>query len=601
MADQFTEYQLPETAYTTFDAESLRSLIIQRLNEQGTFTDQVYRGSNMSSYIDVIAYSYHVLMYYLNRTSSESIFTESSVYENVNRIVKMLNYNPIGTQTSMLKFNMFATENLIPGVYSIPRYTYITTNNTTYTLGQDASFTKMSSALEPIDNVGDRHLLYEGQWVEHREITSLGQDFETHVLIPRSANTNIDHFHVHVYVKDPVIGRYHQFEETSSLYFNGPDDRVFEKRLNENEAYELRFGNNITGTRLEPGSVIQVYYLESHGEAGEVGPGFLDGQKLIMYSTTRFNTIKNDIKPENVNYISYDDIQSVYFTNSDSSTSSQPRETVEQIKRKAPIQFASQDRLVTLNEFRTYMDKNFGNMLTSSQVVDNEMYVGQHMRYFREEIGIDNPDLESRIMFNHLNMSTSTHFNNVYIYCVPKMVTDTSTTVMANFINPAQRELILNSMIGKKMISHELVLMDPVYVAASLGVQTAGETDANLITGNTTLEIQKDSQSLRDDLSIKQQVLETIVAYFHNSNCELGQLIDLNTLGSDLLQIDGVTGVYTVRNDLNVRAPGISLIMWNPVYPTDLITTNQNLQLPYFKFPYLYDSEQLREKIIVTR
>lgn len=601
MADQFTEYQLPETAYTTFDAESLRTLIIQRLNEQGTFTDQVYRGSNMSSYIDVIAYSFHVLMYYLNRTSSESIFTESSVYENVNRIVKLLNYNPIGAQTSMLKFDMFANENLIPGVYSLPRYTYVTSNNTTYSLGEDASFTKMTSALEPIESVGDSHLLYEGKWTEHREITSLGQDFETHVLVPSSSTTNIDHFHVHVYVKDAVTGRYHQYEETSSLYFTGPDDRVFEKRLNENQEYELRFGNNITGSRLDAGSVIQVYYLETRGEAGAVGAGFLNDQKLIMYSTSRFNTIKNDIKPENVDYISYDDIQSVYFTNSDSSTTSQPRETVEDIKRKAPIQFASQDRLVTLNEFRTYMDKNFGNMLTSTQVVDNETYMNQHMRYLYEEVGIDNPDLESRVMFNHLNMSTSTHFNNVYIYCVPKMLTNTSTTVMTNFVNPAQRELILNSMTGKKMISHELVLMDPVYVAATVGVQSPQETTTTNIIDNSVLEVQKDPQSLRDDQAIQQQVAETIIAYFHNSNCELGQLIDLNSLGTSLLQIDGVVNIHTSRTDLNLRVPGISLIIWNPVYDMDMMSTNQNTQLPYFKFPYLHDAQQLRDKIKVTR
>ncbi len=96
MTDEFAEYKLPSTAYTTFDAQSLKEVIIKRLQDEGSFTDQVYEGSNMSAFIDVIAYSYHILIYYLNRTSSESIFSESAIYENINRIVNRINYRPAG-------------------------------------------------------------------------------------------------------------------------------------------------------------------------------------------------------------------------------------------------------------------------------------------------------------------------------------------------------------------------------------------------------------------------------------------------------------------------------------------------------------------------
>ena len=76
----------------------------------------------------------------------------------------------------------------------------------------------------------------------------------------------MDHFKFHVYVKNRDTGIYHQYEEVSSLYLAGPNDKVFEKRLNENQAYEIKFGNNITGSRLENGDIIQVYYLESMGD-----------------------------------------------------------------------------------------------------------------------------------------------------------------------------------------------------------------------------------------------------------------------------------------------------------------------------------------------
>ena len=50
--ENFTDYKLPKNAYLSFDATSLKSLIIDRLNENETFTDQNFEGSNFSAFID---------------------------------------------------------------------------------------------------------------------------------------------------------------------------------------------------------------------------------------------------------------------------------------------------------------------------------------------------------------------------------------------------------------------------------------------------------------------------------------------------------------------------------------------------------------------
>ena len=82
----FTEFNLPTNAYTGFDAQSLRDLIIDRINNDATinFTDQNCEGSNISALIDIIAYSYHTLLFYLNQTSSESNFNDAElVWEHI--------------------------------------------------------------------------------------------------------------------------------------------------------------------------------------------------------------------------------------------------------------------------------------------------------------------------------------------------------------------------------------------------------------------------------------------------------------------------------------------------------------------------------------
>jgi len=599
MTDKFTEYSLPDKAYTSFDATSLRDFIINRLTEQGTFTDQIYRGSNMSSFIDVIAYSFHTLLFYLNRTSTESMFTETTIYENINRIVKMLNYNPIGYQTSNLSFDAFASEDLVPGTYTIPRYSFINSNDTYFSTDSDISFTKNSSSDESIPVIGQKHLLYQGKWVEVPSQQSSGQDFETIFITTTEEGTKVDHFHVHVYVKDYESGKFYQYTETSSLYLHGPTERVFEKRFNENEIYEVKFGDNVTGARLNAGDEVWIYYLESLGEGGQVGANFLDDVSLTLYGTNTFNTLKNDIKPENVKYITFDNIETLSLTNSQPSTIPQQRESVDEIKRKAPLHLSSQDRLVTLPEFKTYIEKNYGNMLTSSDVVDNITFMDGHMRYLSEDIGIQYPNLESRVMYNHLNVATSTHFNNIYIYSVPKMTTNTSSTVMTNYLSPAAKELIINDISKKKMISHEVILIDPVYVAVNLGVTTSTETLNPSVTDNTILIVKKSTASLRDNDAIIQEVTDTIATYFMNTDMNLGQLIDVNTLGSSILGIPGVDSIETSRTDIDLTVPGLSLSIWNPVYENDIAVTNQNTKLPYFKFAYLHDAFNLFKKIVI--
>ena len=599
MTDKFTEYSLPDKAYTSFDATSLRDFIINRLTEQGTFTDQIYRGSNMSSFIDVIAYSFHTLLFYLNRTSTESMFTETTIYENINRIVKMLNYNPIGYQTSNLSFDAFASEDLVPGTYTIPRYSFINSNDTYFSTDSDISFTKNTSSDEAISVIGQKHLLYQGKWIEVPGQQSTGQDFETVFVTTTEQGTKVDHFHVHVYVKSFESGKFYQYTETTSLYLHGPAERVFEKRFNENEIYEIKFGDNVTGSRLNPGDEVWVYYLESLGEGGQVGANFLDDTTLALYGTNTFNTLKNDIKPENIKYITFDNIETLSFTNTQPSTIPQQRESVDEIKRKAPLHLSSQDRLVTLPEFKTYVEKNYGNMLTSSDVVDNMTFMDGHMKYLSEDVGIQYPNMESRVMYNHLNIATSTHFNNIYIYGVPKMTTNTSSTVMTNFLSPASKELISNDINKKKMVSHEVILVDPVYVAVNLGVTTSTETLSPSITDNTRLIVKKSSVSLRDNDAIIQEVTDTIAAYFMNTDMSLGQLIDVNTLGSSILEIPGVDSIETSRTDIDLTVTGLSLSVWNPVYDNDITITNQNIKLPYFKFAYLHDAFNLFKKVVI--
>ena len=91
---------MAQNDYLRFSAASMKEFITSQLTASGRYTDQQFEDSNLSTLIDGFAYMYSTLMFYLNNTGSESIFVDAQLYENMNRIVKMLGYNPSGFKTS---------------------------------------------------------------------------------------------------------------------------------------------------------------------------------------------------------------------------------------------------------------------------------------------------------------------------------------------------------------------------------------------------------------------------------------------------------------------------------------------------------------------
>jgi len=593
MSEKFTEFGLSTDSYAAFDAVTLKALIQDRLSETGVFTDHVFEGSNLSSIIDIVAYSYHTLMFYLNRTSSESVFTEAQLYENVNRIVKLLNYNPSGYKTSVL--TLLAKGKMDPGSYTIPRYSFIDVGGVKFSTNTDISFGKTLSTEEDIRSISENHLLYQGSFEEYPSQIAIGEEFETITL---SLNETIkpDAFNIHVYIKSSD-NRWREYTLTESLFLETPSAYKFEKRFNENMLYELRFGNNIYGRKLQAGDEIAIYYLKSDQDNGVVGANSMNG-KLSQLTTSKFLQIRADVKPTNVKYISISDLQLLTLTNTDPSTKPEAEETVEHIKTYAPRFFESQNRLITARDFESYISKQFGNIILDTKVVSNNEYIDGHLAYYTEILKLQKPNLESRLLYNQVTFAGSTNFNNVYIYAVPKFEKPSTATPMVNFLSTAQRNLIINSVNSIKTLTSEPVIIDPVYMAVDLGAATPAEKlDVNM-RSTTKLNIVKKKGSQRDDDTIKEEIVNIIKNHF-GTNIRLQYLFDINAMYGDLSDVNDIVDIYMTRDDNpGVRSEGITFLTWNPSYDnTDISIVSQNKLYKYFQCPYLFDTSNLINKI----
>ena len=278
MPQNYSDFNLPRNAYTAFDATSLKALIKQRLSENTTFTGQNYEASNMSGLIDVIAYSYHVLLFYLNQTATESMFSESELYENMNRIVKSIDYKPVGYQSSVLTFEATGNASLPANTYTIPRYSFFNVGGIYFTIKSDTTFTKTVDGVSKLSDLGTKNLLYQGRFREYPIVTAFGEDFET-VLVAPGDNIVIDHFNIDVYVQDVDTGKWSEWERTTSLYLEKSVAKKYEVRLNEHKRYELKFGNDNTGKKLNTGDNLAIYYLQSDGAKGQIGPNTINRSK----------------------------------------------------------------------------------------------------------------------------------------------------------------------------------------------------------------------------------------------------------------------------------------------------------------------------------
>ena len=590
------DLNIASNEYVAFDALSLRSFITTRLNQNAVFTDQNYEGSNITAINNIIAYSFHTLLYYLNQTSTETLFSEAQLYENMNRIVKLINYAPIGAQTSTLSFSVSANANLTQGYYTIPRYTLLRAGNATYSFNEDITFTKTSNDIENLTTISNQYLLYQGNYIEYPLYSSRGEANEIVYLVP-GANITIDHFNVDVYIKNISTGKWSKWKQTESLYLQNATDLSYELRLNSNKNYELKFGDNINGMQLNPGDTVAIYYLQSSGTNGQVGVNAINGVQASLYTTSQFALIQPDVTSSDLNLLSDTQIINLQFANSNISTTFTNAEDVDSIRKNAPASYRSQYRVVTSDDYKTFIKSNFANIINDVNVLNNNDYVNGHLQYLYK-IGLTNPGVDNRVLYNQLAFADACNFNNVYVYVLPK-ATKLVTNNYVNYLTPAQKQLITSTIKDKKTLTSEVIVMDPVYLAITTGVGVENNVTLSDVT-NSRLIVTL-NRGARTPASVIESNIQSIFAsYFNPSNITLGFTVSVSDITGSILALQDVKSVTTVNSTETVN--GVSLIVYNPSYPNnDIISTTKTLTVLPFQTVYLNDINELLSRVVVQQ
>lgn len=627
--------------YLKFSAYSIKDLITKKLSEDTRFTDQIYEGSNLAILIDIVSYMYQCMLYQLNTAAAEAMFSDTQLYENINRLCKFIGYNPKGYSPSTTTFTITNlnevnnTQNSIDNqnkTGDLKKYSAINTklsdsngNKIYYSLIKDEQLNTNDDAT---------FIFYNGLWKLYPTIfTSSGEAFQTFTLSNLKADSSnkqyVSDSMIHVYIRDPNESKkFIQWSATSDGLFmdNNTDngayiynntDTVFNVRLNENKEYELSFGDNTTGQIPKKGSEIYIMYLDSNDETTELAPLDVEEAK-IMHNKALFGLNKDVYNGifENTDDTDRDIDQqfTIYttatWTNTEKSSKGIAEETVDEIRRNAPQWFKTGNRLITASDYEYFIKNKFKSDILDVKCQNNAEYISTFYRWLYN-IGIKKHNngeyylTPNRIVKHDLKYADAADMNNVYIWI--KMIADAEI----------YKSVLNTEITGLKALTHEPVYLKPFDVYFSPCAQLEEQAMQMYFNKDNVqfdennysyIEVTIENNTLYANSNIQQRVANVIKNFFNESNLKLGQIVNYNDLLDDIYDIGSISNIRTVYYNTETGEKriqtGLSFATWTSSYidkGDDLEISTLSKSLETFQFPKLYNSANIANKIKIIR
>ena len=319
---------------TDLDFDTIKNNLKAFLSQQSEFEDYDFEGSGLSILLDVLAYNTHYNAYYLNMVANESFMDTALLRDSVVSHAKTLGYIPYSRSPAVANVNIeviVSTNDPVQSL-SIPKGFNFQSN-----LIDNKSY--VFNVIDPVtvSRTGDSFLfdnvdLYEGVLISFSSTYDLTTNPFSIFTIP---DTNIDTTTLKVTVQpsagNTAIETYSlatdvlEVDSTSSVYF---------LQEGRNQQYQIYFGDGKIGKALSDGSTITIEYLITNGGEADKANAFIPLTDIGGYANI------------------------ITTVNSVASGSSE-RESVDSIKYSAPLQFATQNRLVTYKDYESYIKKNY--------------------------------------------------------------------------------------------------------------------------------------------------------------------------------------------------------------------------------------------------
>lgn len=325
------------TQFTNLDFDQIKSSIRSYLRANSNFTDYDFEGSNFTVLINTLAYNTYINSYNANAICNEVFLDSATLRENVVSRAKEIGYLPRSRTAARANVSFIVnTNNLTTNPISLT----LKKGTVAVTSGQVGSSNFVFSILDDItvpvvDGIAafNNITIYEGNYITENYTFSRNQ----RIILN---NGGIDTSLISVTVRSSETASFSQKYTLSRDIFdiNG-ESKVFFIQEVEDERYEIFFGDDVFGKKLDEGNYIDIAYVVCNGESAN-GVSNLNFSGRIFDNNGRIVT--SDISRLSINSASF---------------GGKTIESIESIKRYAPKLYSAQNRAVTSSDYETIVSQ----------------------------------------------------------------------------------------------------------------------------------------------------------------------------------------------------------------------------------------------------
>ena len=333
---------------TNLDFTSIKNNLKTFLAQQDEFADYNFEASGLSNILDVLAYNTHYNGLIANFALNESFLGTAQLRSSLVSLAEGIGYIPKSRTASraVVTFSIDLTSlaerpttvSLAPGVVfesSIDDITYTFQTRETVTANDDGS-----GIYQFKTNAGSTNIeIFEGTQKTKTFIAdAISQD--ALYIIP-DKNLDVDTAIVRVY-ESPTSVAFTTYQNLKEATLINAATALYILKESPNEFFELSFGDGVTfGVTPKAGYKIEVDYLAVEGPTANDGVLFtpisqvnVGGTGYTITAQTVTNSLGGDIK-----------------------------ETNQSIRTNAPFQYATQNRMVTADDYSSLVLRNFSTLI----------------------------------------------------------------------------------------------------------------------------------------------------------------------------------------------------------------------------------------------
>ncbi len=319
---------------TDLDFDTIKTNLKAYLQAQSEFTDYDFEASGLNVLLDILAYNTHYNAYYLNMVANEAFLDTAVLRSSVVSHAKTLGYTPQSATAPRALINLTVPSGSnTSGSLTIPRGFNFRTNLLdnavyNYTILEDVTVAKVGS-----DFIYRDVNIYEGDLISYDYIYNSSTNPKAIFTVP-DANVDSSTIVVEVQVSSSNLS-FETYTLATDVLEVTSNAKVFFLQESITGQFEIYFGDNYLGKKLNNGNIVNISYLVTNGAASNKSNNFTATSSISPFTTYTITPVSE-------------------------SAGGSGKEVTDSIKLNSTLQYATQNRLVTTKDYESYIKKVYG-------------------------------------------------------------------------------------------------------------------------------------------------------------------------------------------------------------------------------------------------